>query len=112
MRRLLRVPEGPARVREDAVYGVFSTSVVLSGLRCLLSYVVLPFVTPLLGAAAGAAPAIGIPVGLVALIFDVKGARRFWLAGHRWRWPMTGLYAIVTILVAVLVGIDAAHAIS
>src|ERR1035437_1997336 len=89
MRRLLRVPEGPPSADDASAHRIFSASILLSGLRCLLGYVVLPILTPMLGAAAGAGPAVGLPIGIVALRFDVRGVRRFWLASHRWRWPIT-----------------------
>jgi len=103
MRRLLRVPEGPPVADQASAHRLFSASILLSALRCLLSYIVFPIVTPLLGAAAGVGPAIGIPIGIVALVFDVRGIRRFWLADHRWRWAITALYCAVMVLVTVLV---------
>jgi hypothetical protein len=109
MRRLLRVPEGPARAREDDANRLFSASIVLSGLRCLLGYVIFPIVLPAVGVAAAVGPAIGLPVGLLALVFDVRGVRRFWLADHRWRWPITGLYVVVMTLVTALVIGDIVH---
>ena len=109
MRRLLCVPEGPAPCREDAANRLFSASIALSGLRCLLSYVVFPILLPAIGAAAAVGPAIGLPVGIVALIFDVRGMRRFWLADHRYRWWITGIYAVVMALVTALVVIDIVH---
>jgi hypothetical protein len=105
MRRLLFVPEGPATVGEASAHKIFNVSMALSALRCLLSYVVFPIVTPLLGAAANVGPAIGIPIALLALFFDVLGIRRFWMAGHRWRWAMTAIYILVMGLVtSLLVG--------
>ncbi len=107
MCRLLCVPdERRGRASEDDAQRLFSVAMVLSGLRCLLSYVVLPFVLPVAGLAAGAGPYIGIPVGIVALVFDVKGIRRFWLANHRWRWQMSGIYTLVILLVLGLVAAD------
>lgn len=104
MRRLLRVTDAP-RVAEESVHGLFSVSIVLSALRCLLSYIVLPLVVPLVGTAAGVGPIIGIPVAAVALVFDVRSTRRFWLADHRWRWYMTFLYVVVMAMVTgLLVG--------
>ena len=44
------------------VLGIFNVSMGLSALRCLLSYVVFPIVTPLVGAATSVGPAIGIPI--------------------------------------------------
>lgn len=102
MRRLLRVPEDQRPVDESETHRIFSLSMVLSGLRCVLSYVVLPVVLPAIGVARGVGPAIGIPIALVALYFDAKGIRRFWLADHRYRWPITLLYLAVMSLVVVL----------
>jgi len=82
---------------------------MISGLRCLLGYVVLPILSPMLGAAAGAGPTIGLPIGIIALVFDVRGIRRFWLANHRWRWPITALYSVVIVLVMTLVISDIVH---
>jgi hypothetical protein len=105
MRRLLFVPEGPATVGEASAHRIFNVSIAISALRCLLSYVVFPIITPLLGAATNVGPSIGIPIAVVALFFDVIGIRRFWLAGHRWRWLMTLIYVLVMGLVtSLLVG--------
>ncbi|HVB05328.1 MAG TPA: hypothetical protein VNF07_03645 [Acidimicrobiales bacterium] len=109
MRRLLRVPEVRRRVRGEAVYRTFSTGMVLSGLRCLLTYVFLPVVSPALGLATGAGPWIGVPLSLVALVFDVIGVRRFWLADHRYRRPMTAVYLAVMALVTSLLVVDLVH---
>jgi hypothetical protein len=102
MRRLLFVPEGPVTVGEASAHRIFNISMGLSALRCLLSYVVFPIVTPLIGAATSVGPAIGIPIAVLALTFDVMGIRRFWLAGHRLRWVMTGIYVLVMALVTTL----------
>ncbi|MGO9335081.1 MAG: hypothetical protein ACLQCU_13725 [Acidimicrobiales bacterium] len=109
MRRVLRIPEGPPSADEASAHRIFSASIMLSGLRCLLGYVVLPILTPVLGVAAGAGPEIGLPIGLIALVFDVRGIRRFWLANHRWRWPITALYSVVIVLVTTLVISDIVH---
>lgn len=102
MRRLLGVTEGQRRPREEEVHRLFSASILVSALRCLLSYVVFPIAAPAIGAAGGVGPAIGIPIALVALYFDARGIRRFWLADHRYRWPITALYLCVMVLVTIL----------
>jgi hypothetical protein len=110
MRRLLRVPEArPARGATEAAHRLFSAAILLSATRCLLGYVFLPIVAPALGAAAGFAPIVGIPLAVVALVFDVRGIRRFFVADHRWRWPITGLYLAVMVLVVILLVKDIAH---
>lgn len=109
MRRLLFVPPGPSTVGDDAVHRMFSFSIVLSALRCLLSYVVFPILTPALGLATGVGPVIGIPIAVLALVFDVIGIRRFWVNDHQWRWAMTAIYAAVMILVSALLVGDIVH---
>ena len=109
MRRLLFVPPGPSTVGEDAVHRMFSFSIVLSALRCLLSYIVFPILTPALGLATGVGPIIGIPIAVLALVFDVIGIRRFWVNDHQWRWAMTAIYAAVMILVSSLLVGDIVH---
>ena len=106
MCRLLRVPAGKAPIDESATHRIFSASIFLSALRCLLSYIVLPVVLPAIGLARGIGPAIGIPVGMLALTFDYLGIRRFWLADHRQRWAFTALYAVVGTMVLVLLIVD------
>ena len=91
---------------ERSAHRIFNVSITISALRCLLSYVVFPIVTPLLGAAAKVGPAIGLPIAVVALVFDVMGIRRFWMADHRLKWVMTGIYAVVMALVTALLIID------
>lgn len=99
LRRLLRVPPGPPRANEDQAHRLFSLSIVLSAARCSLSYVILPVIAPLIGSAAGGSPAFGIPLGVVALVFDIRAVRKFWLAEHRWRRPITALYAVIMAMV-------------
>lgn len=102
MRRLLRIPDHPKKVRKRDVDRLFSTSILISAVRCILSYVVFPILAPTLGAITKVGAAIGIPIGIVALVFDVRAVRRFWLANHRYRWPFTIIYGIVIVLVSTL----------
>lgn len=109
MRRLLRVGDVPGAVDEAAAHRIFSASILLSAFRCLLGYVLFPVILPMLGATAGVGPVVGIPIAVLALVFDVRGIRRFWLADHRWRWPITALYLVVMVLVTILLVGDISH---
>jgi hypothetical protein len=112
MRRLLRVPSDRAPIDESETHRIFSASIFLSALRCLLSYIVLPVVLPLLGVAKGVGPAIGIPIGVLALTFDYLGIRRFWLADHRQRWAFSALYAVVGTMGLILLIVDIVNVVS
>ena len=50
----------------DSASKTFSTSMVISGIRCTLSYVVFPWLLPLLGVAGGITAGLGLPIGLVS----------------------------------------------
>jgi hypothetical protein len=106
MRRLLRVPDNQAPIDESETHRIFSASIFLSALRCLMSYIVLPVVLPAIGLARGVGPFIGVPIGVLALTFDYLGIRRFWLADHRQRWAFTAIYAVVGTMVLALVVTD------
>ena len=109
MRRLLRVSPDKAPPADQEVHRIFSASILISALRCLLSYVFFPILIPAIGVAGGVAPVIGLPIAVVALYFDAVGIRRFWMADHRYRWPITFLYLSVMVLVAILLAIDIAQ---
>lgn len=104
-RRVLFLPD-----REGGeVYNLFSSSILLSATRCLLSYIVFPVLAPWLSEVPVVGPAIGVPVALAALVFDVRAVRRFFMAEHRWRWAAAGLYAVVIAMVTYLLVRDIAH---
>lgn len=87
---------------------VFTTSIAISAIRCTLTYVLVPFVFPLLGFGAGIGPAIGVPIGLAAIVANAMSIRRFHRADHRWKWPMTAINVAVIGLLVVLVVTDLA----
>ena len=100
--RIIASAKNGERDPEGAAQRAFSTSILVSATRCLLTYIVLPFVAPALGLAAGVGPAIGIPVGIVAIACNVLTIRRFWAADHRWRWAYTAVSLSVIVLLTVL----------
>lgn len=104
MRRLLRIPDerGTPAKRADA-RRAFSTSILVSAVRCVLTYLVLPFLLPALGFANGVGPWVLLPVGVVAIVFNILSIRRFWAADHRWRWAYTAVGVSVIALLLVLV---------
>lgn len=109
MRRLLRIdPNRPKGSRADADRA-FSTSIVVSAVRCLLTYIVLPFVAPALGIAGDVGPWVGITIGVVAIVCNVLSMRRFWAADHRWRWGYTAVATVVIGLLLVLMAADLAE---
>ncbi|MCL5048616.1 MAG: hypothetical protein M1374_07565 [Firmicutes bacterium] len=109
--RILCVPKQstviPTRNTETRkAQSTFSKAMLISATRCLLTYIILPFLAPLIGLSASVGPAIGIPLALVALFFDVVGIRRFFIAKHKNRWIFAWIYLAVIGLVLALLGIN------
>jgi len=91
MRRLLRLPvDGPQASATDA-QKAFQTSILVATVRCLLMYIVFPFVLPAIGVASGVGPWIGLPISIVAIVAILMSIRRFWRADHSKRWHYTVL---------------------
>lgn len=93
------VQQGPAE-------RVFSVSVVVSGIRCVLAYVIFPWILPAAGIASGVGSGLGLAIGVVAIAFNLASIRRFQRADHRWKWPITFINAGVVLLLLILVVID------
>jgi hypothetical protein len=110
IRQLLWIPAGSPALDADDTSRIFSTSMALSGMRCMFTYMFMPILTPALGAVVG--PAIGIPLAVVALVFDVRGIRTFWRVDHPQRWLMTVVYLVVMGWIAYLLIRDIALALA
>jgi hypothetical protein len=109
--RLLRVQPNPVATPEAAeATGTrpFDTPLLVTAARCILRYVVLPFVLPILGVTAGATLGIvtGAALGLllcldiIAVIAIVATLRRLWQVRHPYRLR----YMPVALALVVLVG--------
>ncbi len=94
MRRLLRLPEGKTSTAQEA-RSAFQKSIAITACRCIVMYLVLPFVLPVVGLASGAGPAIGLIIGTLAIISIIYSIRRFWRADHSKRWHYTVFATVI-----------------
>lgn len=108
VRRVLCIPDGRT-ARDGEAQSAFSKSILISAVRCLLTYVVLPFVAPVLGVAAGVGPILGIVIGVIAIIANVMTIRRFFAAEHKYRWGYAVLSLSVIGLLSILIVKDLAE---
>ncbi len=101
-------PSAAPAVTDDPAVRAFNTSVLVSAVRCTLTYVVFPWLLPAVGLAGGVGPGLGLAIGTVAIVCNVLSIRRFWAARHPWRWPITAVNVAVIGLLVVLVAQDLA----
>ena len=99
MRRLLRVSEraSPGAAAESA----FGASLLVSTVRCLLTYVVLPLLKPVVDLSGGVGPVLGLVLGVVSVAAIVFSMRRFVAVRHRWRWGYIAIGTAVIVLLTV-----------
>ena len=109
VRRILRIRERPPGVTVASAYSAFQRSMLISAIRCTLTYVVFPFVVPAVGFATGVGPILGIIIGVVAMTCDVFTIRRFFTVDHRWRWHFSAVALSVIGLLSVLLVQDIVH---
>lgn len=113
MRRLLRVDriEKSHRMEQKAHRG-FRVSMVVSGVRCLITYLLVPILVPIIGFAGILAAPIGIALCLVAGVNGVISVRRFWAGDHRAKWMYTWFIAVVFVVLAVALATDISRIVS
>ncbi len=99
MRRLLGVRGLEPRPSEEA-HRAFRISVVVSGIRCLITYLLVPVLVPVLSLAGWVAAPVGIALCTYAVVNGVISMRRFWGSDHPHRWLYTGFMAVVFVVLA------------
>lgn len=94
---------------EDAAPGALFPmrgSLVLSAVRCLLTYVAIPLLVPVAGWLTPIATPISLVLGLVAIVMAVTSLRRVWAAHWAGRWGYTAFAVAVLVALVALVAYD------
>lgn len=101
MRRLLRIDPHAPKVSLMQANRAFERSVTISAVRCITTYLLLPFVLPLIGLSGAVGPFVSIALSVVSVIFITISARRFFGSDHPWRWVHAVIGAIILVVLAV-----------
>jgi len=108
MRRLLRIndaaPVGSIMGAQNAMSG----SIAISGIRCIITYIVIPLLGPVMGLG-GIGPWLGLALGALSVVFIIMSTRRFFAADHKWRWGYASVGGALMVLVIVQSAFDLAH---
>ena len=107
MRRLLRLPvDGPSTSIFGAE-GVFGKSIAVSAVRCLLTYVALPLLAPIVDLTGGVSrPLVGLVLSMVSMTAIVISMRRFFASDHRYRWGYASIGGAIFGFMVVSAGLD------
>lgn len=85
----------------EGAHHTFRISVVISALRCIITYVAVPVLVPLLSLSGWVAAPIGLALCAVAAVTGVISLRRFWRADHVHRWTYTVFITIVFVILTI-----------
>lgn len=108
MRRLLRVGD---TIDKDAIFGArrsTTAAIVVSGIRCTITYLLIPVLAPLIGLSTWFSAPLTIALSVVAIVMGISGVRRFWIADHRARWAYTAFIGAVVVLLVIGIVADVA----
>lgn len=88
----------PDSTRAERAFGL---SLVFSAVRCILQYVILPFVLPVFGFAADAAVPVVLAINLVAIVAILYSVRRMWRIDYKYKWQylLVGAGALLILFV-------------
>jgi hypothetical protein len=98
MRRLLRLPVGAPRQSIFDAESVFGRSIMISAVRCMVTYVLLPLLAPVVKVSGAFGPLLGLALGAVSMVAIVISMRRFFAADHKWRWGYAAVGAGIFVL--------------
>lgn len=84
----------------------FGFSLIFSGVRCVLQYVILPFVLPVIGVTIEAAVPLVLAINIVAVFFILYSVRRFWEINYKYKWQYLPLAFVALIILGVFIALD------
>ena len=100
LRRALGITSVDRKSGEGA-HRTFRISVVISALRCLITYLAIPVLIPILSLAGWVAAPVGVALCVIAAVNGVISLRRFWRADHPHRWTYTAFIGVVFVVLAI-----------
>ena len=84
---------------------VMGFALAFSAVRCILQYVVLPFVLPVLGVAGDFPPQVFLVVNVIAMAAIIASVRRLWRINYKYKWQ----YLVIGITALIIQGAFAIH---
>lgn len=101
VRQLLLIGDASPRALFD-----LKGSMLLAGVRCTLTYLVIPLGAPLIGWLGVLTTPLSLAMSVVAVGLAVSSLRRVWLADYRHRWPYTAFILVAVVLLVIVIAGD------
>ncbi len=95
--RTARTERSERKADEQAGRGAVKFSLIVSAVRCTITYLLLPLWAPLSTVTSVMRP-VELVLHVVAIISVGYGVRRFWRSGHRFKWYYLALAVTVVFI--------------
>ena len=108
MLRLLRIRQVD-KLDRNAVAGAhraFRWAIVVSAVRCSITYLLVPILIPVISVAGVLAAPLNIALCLVAGVNGVISLRRFWRTDHPGKWTYTWFISVVFLVLIVTLAVE------
>jgi hypothetical protein len=102
MRRVLFISPSLAPSKKIAPR-VFGIALFISATRCVLQYLIFPFVLPFFGLVGGTPVWLSLPLCMIAFTSLLLSLRRFWKANHPRRFAYLPLALLMMIVLIIFV---------
>lgn len=96
----------------EATRQVFGFSLLMSGFRCVVKYILLPFILPVIGVATDVGAVISIGINAVAIGAILYSLRRFWMIDYKYKWQYLGVALVALGIVGAFMAFDVAELIA
>jgi hypothetical protein len=97
-----RRPRAERKADESAGRGAVKFSLVVSAVRCTITYLLLPLWAPISTVTSVMKP-VEFTLHVLAIVSVGYGVRRFWRSGHRFKWYYLALAITVTFISAIAI---------
>lgn len=111
--RILFVKPPPAlseaaaiEVDESEAQRAFRFSLIFTGVRCILQYIVLPFILPVIGIAAASALPLLLLINIFAIISMLFSVRRFWQINYQYKWQYLLMALVILAALTGFIALD------
>ena len=84
----------------ERAQNAFKFSLIFSGVRCTLQYVVLPFILPIFGIAGEIAVPFLLVINVLAIISILYSVRRFWQINYKYKWHYLAFSIVMLVILA------------
>lgn len=100
------IPDESVEQIAERAQNAVKFSLIFSGVRCTLQYVILPFVLPIFGIAGAVAVPFLLVINVLAIVSILYSVRRFWQINYRYKWHYLAFSIVMLVILASFIASD------